>query len=146
MLPSIIFIVVLVSKNKFFIIASLWRAKFSKAPEKELTDWWRSELQRKIVSFTRFEEMGIEMGICFPIHFFVSVSWKLSFCTQIDSKSNIAKFLKRVCSLVYSFPKESILSNIVSWHWFTLLGYTIFNRSLQDTENSFDTACICKEI
>ena len=55
------------------------------------------------------------MGICFPIHFVVSVSLKLSSCTQIDAKSNIAKFLKSVCSLVYSIPKESSLSNRVSW-------------------------------
>ena len=122
MLPSLIFIAVSMSKNKFFIIALLWRANFSRAPIKEVTRWWGSELQRKIGSFTRFEEMETEMGICFPIQFVVSVSLKLYSCTQIDSKSNIAKFLKSVCSWVYSIAKESSLSNRVSWVWYTFFG------------------------
>ena len=106
MLPSLIFIVVSKSRNKFYIIALLWRAKFSRAPIKEVTRWWGSELDRKIGSLTRFEGVGTKMGICFPIRFVASVSLKLSSCTQIDSKSNIAKFLKSVFSLVYWIPKE----------------------------------------
>ena len=86
MLPSLIFIVVLMSKNKLFIFALLWRAIFSRAPIREVTRWWGLELQRKIGSLTKFEEMEAEMGICFPIHFLVSVFLKLSSCTQFDSK------------------------------------------------------------
>ena len=55
-------------------------------------------MQRIIAPFKRFEGMETELGICFPIHFVVLVSLKLSSCTQIESKSNIAKFLKSVCS------------------------------------------------
>ena len=47
MLPSLIFIVVSTSGNKFFIFALLWEAKFSTAPIRVATRWWGSELQRK---------------------------------------------------------------------------------------------------
>ena len=59
------------------------------------------------------------MEIRFSNHFVVSVSLKLSSCTKIDSKSNIVKFLKSVCSLMYSIPKECSLSNRVSWVLYT---------------------------
>ena len=49
MLPSLIFIVVLISKKKLFIFVLLWRANLSRAPIKEVTRWWRSELQKKLV-------------------------------------------------------------------------------------------------
>ena len=44
-------------------------------------------------SSTRFEEMETEMGTCFPIHVVVFVSLEDFSWTNIDSKSNIAKFL-----------------------------------------------------
>ena len=122
MLPSLIFIIVSMLKNKFFNIFALWRAKFSRAPLKEVTRWWGSELPRKIGSFTRFGEMETKMGICFTIHFVISVSSMLSSCAETDSKSNIAKFLKRFRSLVYSVPKKSHLSNRVSWVWYMFFG------------------------
>ena len=43
----------------------------------------RIRLAKEIGSFTRFEELETEKGICFPIHFVVCVSLKLSSCTQI---------------------------------------------------------------
>ena len=55
----------------------------------------RIRVGQKIGFFTRFREMETEMGICFPIHFAVSVSLKLFTCTQIDSKSNLASFRKK---------------------------------------------------
>ena len=94
MRPSLIFFVASMSNNKLFIIALLWRAKFSRAAIEQATRCWGSEFQMKIGSFTRFEEMETEMGICFPIHFLVSVSLKLSSCTQIDSKSKESDFWK----------------------------------------------------
>ena len=96
MLPSLVFIVVSISINKFFILALLWEAKFSRAPMKDATRWWGSELQRKIGSSKTFE--GI--GTCFPIPVIVFVSLKAFSWTQIDSKSNTANFLKSFCSLV----------------------------------------------
>ena len=49
---------------------------------------------------TRFEVIDTDTGTCFPIQVVVIVSLKVSSWTQIDSKSNIAKFLKSFCSLV----------------------------------------------
>ena len=117
-------------KEQIFHYCFTLGAKFVREPIKEVTRWWRSELRRIIGSFTRFEEMESGMRICFPIHFVVSVSLKHSSCTQIDSKSNIAKLLKSLCSLVYSILKESSLSNRVSWVWYTIFGSTFFTRSL----------------
>ena len=48
------------------------------------------------------------MEICFRIHFVASVSLKLSSCTQFDSMSNLAKFLKNVCSLCIQFQKNPV--------------------------------------
>ena len=98
MLPSLILKVFSKSRNKSFICALLCDARRSSASINDETRWCGSELQRKIGSFTRFEEMETEVGIRFPIHFIVLVSLKPHSCTQIDSTSNIAKFLKSVCS------------------------------------------------
>ena len=68
----------------------------------------------KIGSSTRFEEMDTNIGTCLPIQIVVFVSLKVSFGTQIDSKSKIAKLLKSFCSLVHLIPKESSLSKRVS--------------------------------
>ena len=92
--PSLIFIVDLISRKKFFIFASLWELILSRAPIKDATRWWGSELQRNIASSTRFEEMDTDIGTCFRIQIVVVVPLKVSSLTQIDSKSNIVKFLK----------------------------------------------------
>ena len=57
-------------------------------------------LQRKIGYSTKFEEIDTDIGTCFPIQLVVFVSLKVSSWTQMDSKSNVAKFLKSFCSLV----------------------------------------------
>ena len=72
---SLVFIVVSMSKNNFFIIALLWRARFLREPMKEVTRWWGSELQRKIGSFTRFDEMETKMGICSPFNLLYWCLW-----------------------------------------------------------------------
>ena len=106
MLFSLIFIVVLMWGKIFFITAWLWRAEFSKAPIKEVTGCWGSELQMKFGSFRRFEEMETEMGICFPIHFVVSVPWSFLLARKLILSWKVEfKFLKSLCSLVYSIPK-----------------------------------------
>ena len=54
-------------KDKFFISALLWEAKFSRDPIKDATRWWGSELQMKIVCSTRFEDIDTDIGKCFPM-------------------------------------------------------------------------------
>ena len=90
MLPSLIFFVVSISKSKFFIFALLCAANFSRAPMKDATRWWGSELQKKTGSSPRCEETDTEISRCFPIHVVVFVSLKVSSRRQIDSKSNFA--------------------------------------------------------
>ena len=51
----------------------------------------------KIGSSTRLEEMDTEISSGLPIHVVVFVSLEDSFWAQIDSKSNIAEFLKSFC-------------------------------------------------
>ena len=133
MLPSKIFIFVLISKNNSFNIAFFGKLSSAGAPIRGVSKWWGSGLLKN-GCFTRSEEMETEMGKCFPIHFVLSMSFKLSFCTQIDSKSNISMVLKSVGSLVCSIPKKSGLSNSVSWVWYTFFRWTFFNRSLHVVE------------
>ena len=77
--PSLIFFVVSISGNKFFIFALLWEAKFPRATIKDATRWWASELQRKIGSCTRFEELDTDIGTCSFIEVVVFVSRKVFF-------------------------------------------------------------------
>ena len=121
-LPSLIFIVVLISRNKFFFFALLWEAKLSRTPVKDATRWWGLELQMKIGSSTRFEEIDTDIGTCFLIQVVVFVSLKSSSWTQIDSRSNIAFFFNSFYSLVYLIPNESSLSKRVSRIWYTFPG------------------------
>ena len=48
-LPSLIFIVVSISWNKFSFFALLWESKTSRPPLKDAKRWWGSELQEKLV-------------------------------------------------------------------------------------------------
>ena len=48
-------------------------------------------------SSRRFEEMDTEIGTCLPLHVVVFVSLKDHSWTEIDSKSNFARFLKGFC-------------------------------------------------
>ena len=93
MMPSLIFIVVSLSWEKFFVFTFHSEDKFSRAQIqiKDAMMCWGSELQRKIGSSTRFEEMDRDVGTCFPIQIVVFVSPKVAFWTKIYSKSNIAK-------------------------------------------------------
>ena len=95
MLPSLFLIVVSISRIKNLICASLCDARPSSAPINDEMRWWGSELLRKNGSSTRFEEMDTEIGTCLPIHNVVFVSFKDSSWLQIDSKSDIAKFVKK---------------------------------------------------
>ena len=101
MLPSLSFIVVSISRKKFFIFALLREAKFSRAPIKHATRWWGSELQRKVGSgsSTRSEEIKTDIATCFLIQVILFVSLKFFSWTEIDSKSNIDKVSK---NFVYS--------------------------------------------
>ena len=81
------------SINLNFICASLCVAKLSRALIKEDTRCRGSEFQKKLGSGIRFDEIEIDIGTCFPIHFVVSVSLYVSSLTQIDLKSKTAKFL-----------------------------------------------------
>ena len=65
-----------------------------------------------------FDELETDIGICFPIHVRVSVClYEFAFLTQMDSKSNIAKFLNNFCSYLYgmldasNFPKGVSLNS-----------------------------------
>ena len=49
----------------------------------------------------KLDETEPDMGTCIPIHFVVSVSLYESSLTQIDSKSNFAKFLNSICTSLY---------------------------------------------
>ena len=110
MQPSLIFIAVSISRNKFFIFALLWGDIFWIAPIKDAARCWGSELQRKIGPSTRFERTDRDVGPCFPNHFVVFESLNVSFWTQIGSKSEIVNFCKSFRSLMYLILKESSLS------------------------------------
>ena len=86
--------------------------------------------------------METEKGICFPIHFVVSVSLKLSSCMQMDSKSNLAKFLKNVCSSVYSIPEESSFC----WVWYTFFGWAFLTRSLHVVKRRSNLNILLKKV
>ena len=108
MLPSFVFVVVSISRNTFFFFVLIWEAEFSsRFPINDATRWWGSELQWKIISSTRSEEVDTDIETCFPIQVFVFVSLKVSSWAQIDSKPIIAKFLKSFCSLVHLIAKDS---------------------------------------
>ena len=130
MLSSSIFFIVLISRNKFFVLALLWETKISGVPIKDATRWWASALHRKLGSSTRFQEMDTDIWTCFLIQIVVFVNLTVSFWTETDSKSVIAKYLKSFCSLVYLIPKESSLSKRVFRIWYTFRGWTLFTRSL----------------
>ena len=130
MLSSITFIAASISWNKIFVFAFFWGANFSRAPIKDATTCWGSELQKKICSFTSFEELDTDIGTYFPIQVFVFVSLKVSSWTQIDSTSIFFKVLKRFCWLVCLLQKKSNLSKRVSRIWYDLLAVTFFYCSL----------------
>ena len=113
MLPSLIFIVVSTSPIKFSFTL-LYDPRPSRAPTKDATGWWGSDLQRKLGSFTRFDEMDTDIGTRFAIHVVVSVFLNVSYWAQIVSESNTAKLPESFWWLVYSIPKESSSSNRVS--------------------------------
>ena len=66
-----------------------------------------------------FDEIYTDIGTCFPIHFVVSVSLYVSSLTEIDSKSETAKFLNNFWSSLYGILKESNFSKKVSLNWYT---------------------------
>ena len=59
----------------------------------------------------KFDEIETDMGTCSLIDVVVSVClYEFASLTQMDSKSNIAKFLNRFCSLLYGMLNASIFS------------------------------------
>ena len=63
----------------------------------------------------KFDKIETDMGTCFPIHVVVSVClYEFASLTQMDSKSNIAKFLNSFCSLQYGMLNASNFSKSVS--------------------------------
>ena len=85
------------------------------------------------------------MGIYFPIHFVVSMSFKLSSCPQIDSKSNIAKFLKKVCSLVCSILKKIQLVGERFLGLINVIRMEIFHSFPACSKISFQIGCSVEE-
>ena len=77
---------------------------------------------KQIDSSTRFEEMDTDINTCFPVQIIVFVSLKVSSWTQLDLKSNSAKFLKRYILPKYLKPKESSLSKSIFRTLYTFLG------------------------
>ena len=72
--------------------------------------WWGLALQRKIGSGIKFDEIETDIGTCLPIHGVVSVCLYESCLTQMDSKSNTAKFLKSFCSFLNGIMNASNFS------------------------------------
>ena len=56
---------------------------------------------------SKLDEIDTDMGSCFPMQVIVSVGFNSSDGTQIDSKTKMATFLNKVCSLVYSIMNPS---------------------------------------
>ena len=93
-LESLTLIEVSISINFNFSCALLCVAKRLRVLIKEDTRCRESELKRKMGSgFSGLDETETDIERCFPIYFVVSVSLYVSSSTQIDSISNIAKFL-----------------------------------------------------
>ena len=63
----------------------------------------------------KFDEIGTDIGTCFPMHVVVSVFlYEFASLTQMDSNSNIAKFMNSFCSFLYEILKASNFSKRVS--------------------------------
>ena len=75
MLPSLRFFCFLFYQGTIFLI---FTAKYSKISMKGATTRWRSELVRKLCSFTIFEEMNRDVETCLPIDNNVFVALKVS--------------------------------------------------------------------
>ena len=63
---------------------------------------------------SKLYEIDTDMGSCFPIQVIVLIGLNSSDDMQIDSKSKIATFLNKVCSLMYSILNPSSFSNNIS--------------------------------
>ena len=98
-LEILILIAVSTSINLNFFCALLCVARPSRALIKEDTRCRGSELQRKMGSGIRFDEIETDIGTCFPNHFVVSVSLYVSSLTQIDSKSKNGQVFKQLLIL-----------------------------------------------
>ena len=62
--------------------------------------WWWSELHRRMASGITFGEIETKIGLCLSIFFVISVSFHVPSFTEIESKSETAKFSKKwFCSL-----------------------------------------------
>ena len=59
-----------------------------------------------MVSGIRFDEIETYIGTCFPVHFVVSASLYVSSITQVDSKSETAKFVKTFDPLCMEYWKN----------------------------------------
>ena len=86
-------------KEHVFVFALLSEAIFSTAQLKVALRYYGSKLQRKIGSYTKFEELETEGGTNFPIHIVVFVSLEDSSWTQLASELNFVKILKSLCWL-----------------------------------------------
>ena len=104
MLPSLVFIVVLISGNKFFIFVLFWESNFSRAPIKDAARWRRSESQRESGSFTRFEEIDTDIGTCFLSKMFLS--WRFPLGHKLIQSRLLLKF-SRVFVHSWTFYRNS---------------------------------------
>ena len=120
MLPTVIFIVVSISSNMFSVFALLGEAEFARARIKDATRWWGSELQGKIDSFTRFEEMDKDIGTCFLIQVVLFV-FKVLLLETNRFKVDYCWSLKGFCSLVYLIPKRPDCQRVYRI-WYMFLG------------------------
>ena len=91
---SIYSLMLFVSRNKFFVPALLWEAKFTRPPKKvQRGAEDKPGSERKIDCSLRLEELDTKIGTRFTIHVVVFVSLKVHLGNYSDSKSKTASFL-----------------------------------------------------
>ena len=126
-----LFTLISISKSFNFICALLCVAIPSRASIKDSTKAPWFELYKKIGCWIKLHENGTIIVTCLPTQAVVSVLPSLSCCTQIDSKLNIAMFLRNFWSMEWGILNESSLSNSVCRSWYTFFGKTCLNLYLQ---------------
>ena len=97
---KLLFTVVSIAKHFNFFSALLCVADPSRASTNETTNTLGLELNEKIGSSIKLDEIDKDNGTSLPIQGVALVSRKLSSWTQVESKLNFATFLKSFCSSV----------------------------------------------
>ena len=129
-------------KEIHFLLSFHFLANFSKASMKDDTKSRRLGPQSEMGSCIKLDGIDIENGMCLPTHNVVSVSFKSSSFTQVDSKSKTAmlKFL------VVRIRDKSSLSNRVSRSWYTFFGFTYSTPLLQVVRWRSNSGALLKKV